>query len=93
MDRVANLPLAAQAVLGLGALFFAYAIVQQLTTARRRQAIAREKGCLPPPAYPQWDTVLGTDIFRENLGVLSRPTPSLTPRTGAFTKWESTRIR
>jgi hypothetical protein len=70
MDRVANLPLAAQVVLGVGALFITYAIVQRLTTARRRQAVAREKGCLPPPAYPQWDTVLGVDIFRENIRAL-----------------------
>ena len=70
MEHVANLPRAAQVVLGLGAFFFAYVIVQQLTTARKRQAIAREKGCSPPSAYPQWDTVLGVDIFRQNIRAL-----------------------
>ena len=70
MEHLASLPPVAKLVLGLGTLLFTYAIVQQIVTARRRQAIAREKGCLPPPAYPQWETILGIDIFKANIRAL-----------------------
>lgn len=70
MELLEDLSPVTQLALGLGALFLAYQIFQQLTVGRKRRAIAREKGCLPPPSYPQWETVLGIDTFRANIRAL-----------------------
>jgi hypothetical protein len=70
MDQLSNLPHVSKLILGLAVLFVAYQIVQRLTIARRRRAVAREKGCLPSPSYPQRETILGWHLFRSNLRAL-----------------------
>lgn len=65
--ELTNLPQAAKLAVGLLGIFIAYQLFLQLTVGRKRRAISREKGCLPSPAYPQWETVLGWDIFRQNI--------------------------
>lgn len=48
-------------------VFIVYQLVVAFNLARKRRAIAREKGCLPAPIYPQWDRVFGCDLFRHNM--------------------------
>ena len=70
MERVTELPHIAKIILGLTAVFVAYQIVQYFTVGRKRQAIAREKGCVPAKSYPQRETIIGYDIFRTNIQAL-----------------------
>ena len=74
MEHLANIPHVAKIALGLAALFAAYQIIQQLTVRRRRQAIAREKGCLPSPSYPQFETILGWEQFSSNIRAIRNHT-------------------
>ncbi|KAK3711360.1 hypothetical protein LTR37_009740 [Vermiconidia calcicola] len=62
-----NLPHITKLVLGLVVVFAAYQVYIQLTLGRKRRAIARERGCLPSPALPQWDRIMGIDLFRDNM--------------------------
>lgn len=62
-----SLPPAVKLLIALAGLFVGYQLLNHLTVGRQRRAIAREKGCLPAPSYPQWETVLGFDIFRSNI--------------------------
>lgn len=63
---LSSLPLTAKVGLVLTTVLVFYTIFKELTIGRRRRALARSKGCLPPNAYPQWDKVFGFDIFQEN---------------------------
>lgn len=54
------------AIVLVGALI-AYQLIATLNLARKRRALAREKGCLPSPQYPQRDRVFGIDLFRESM--------------------------
>lgn len=65
-----SLPRNAKLALLLAAAFIAYTLFNQLTVGSRRRALARSKGCLPSPLYPQWDKVFGIDLFRENITAL-----------------------
>ena len=66
MDFI-NLPYLVKAAIGLTGVFIIYQLFQQLTVGRKRRALAREKGCLPAPEYPQWEKVLGYDLFKQNI--------------------------
>ena len=63
----ASVPHPAKLALILSGTFIIYQLVVQLAAIRKRRAIAREKGCLPPPIFPQWETILGIDLFRSNM--------------------------
>ena len=67
MEHLGSFPYVAKLTLGLAALFVAYQFVQRFTLARKRRAIAREKGCLPSPSYPQLETIVGWDLFSSNI--------------------------
>ena len=62
-----NLPPAVKLALGLVGVFIVYQLFTQLNLSRKRRALAREKGCLPAPAYPQWEKIVGWDLFRQNI--------------------------
>lgn len=69
-----SLPHTTKLALILTTIFILYTLFTQLTVGRRRRALARSKGCLPPPAYPQWDKVFGIDVFRQNIAALKAHT-------------------
>lgn len=66
-ERVPN---AAKLAVGVLGAFFLYQLVTSLNLSRKRRAYARSKGCLPAPAYPQWDKVFGWDMFSQNIKAL-----------------------
>jgi hypothetical protein len=74
MEHLGSVPNVVKITFGLAALFVAYQIIEQLTRARKRRAIAREKGCLPSPSYPQLETILGWDLFRSNIRAIRNHT-------------------
>jgi len=62
-----ELPRSLKIAVILATVFIFYLLFNELTVGRRRRALARSKGCLPPPAYPQLDKIFGIDIFRINM--------------------------
>lgn len=62
-----KLPHATKLAIGVVGVLVLYQLIIRLNLSRKRQAFAREKGCLPAPVYPQWDKVFGWDIFRQNI--------------------------
>ena len=64
---LANLSHTAKLLLGLTGAFIAYQVFIQLTLGRQRRALIRQKGALPSPSWPQWETLLGIDMFRQNM--------------------------
>ena len=63
----AHLPHLAKAAVLLTGVYIAYQLYIQLTLGRKRRAMRREKGTLPPVALPSRDPILGWDKFRENM--------------------------
>lgn len=54
----------------LVAVFVVYSLVQKLILHRSRVALRNAKSARSPPAFPQWDRVYGTDLFRDSLKAL-----------------------
>lgn len=69
-----RLPHLAKLALGLAALYIAYQFIERLVISRKRAAFAREKGALPAVAYPQRETILGYDLFKDNMRALKERT-------------------
>lgn len=62
-----NLPQTLKLALVLVSVFFSYHTIHAIILTQKRRALAREKGCLPSPIHPQWDRILGIDVFRESM--------------------------
>lgn len=63
LAKLAGLVLAALAV---------FHILTRIHLASKRRALAREKGCLPPPLYPQPEQIFGWSLFRQNMRSLKQ---------------------
>lgn len=69
-----HLPHLSKLALGLVAVFVGYTLLQNLLLSRKRNAIAREKGALPSPKYPQSERIIGYRLFKENIHALKTGT-------------------
>ncbi|CAK3741847.1 Cytochrome P450 52A12 [Lecanosticta acicola] len=70
MDSFSRLPATAQAAIGLFTLYLIYQAVNAITLWRQREAIKRDKGCLPARRMSQLDPILGIDMFIANVKAL-----------------------
>ena len=66
----ADWPYVAKAAVLLTGVFIAYQGFLQLTVGRKRRALQREMGTMPPRAFPTRDPIMGFDKFRENMKAL-----------------------
>lgn len=47
--------------------FVLYRLITFVNLSRKRSALAREKGCLPSPLFPQRDRIFGWDVFKQSM--------------------------
>ena len=66
----ADWPYVAKAAVLLAGVFIAYQAFLQVTVGRKRRAMQRQMGTMPPRAYPTKDPIMGFDKFTENMKAL-----------------------
>lgn len=66
----ANTPLTITLTGFVVASLLLYQVIQRAIIAYKRSVIARQRGCLAAPVYPQWDKVLGSKLFRINVAAI-----------------------
>jgi hypothetical protein len=67
-------PTVTELVLAVAGLYVVYKVLTSFALWRKRQAIMREKGCLPAPWVPSWDPFYGIDLFLLNMRCLKEHT-------------------
>lgn len=67
-------PTVTELALSIVGLFVVFRVFTAFALWRKRQAIMREKGCLPAPWVPSWDPIYGIDLFLTNMRCLKEHT-------------------